>query len=236
MDIEEQKKSAAERIKAFRESLGLDQEEFAEFLEMGEGGQSTISKWERAKQLPGSKYTSRLAQKSGKSTVYFSGLAPVDQDGIDDAQAFPLIGEIQAGVWREAMPFDEHEAPLVSLPYAANVAPYKMRAFLVRGTSMDELYPDGSIVFVAGLHDNPISPVDGDVVVVQRQDEAGLYEATLKELVIDENGRKWLWPRSFDPEHQSPLSINHKRDKSTDVVILGIVQAAIVKPRRSRRR
>lgn len=236
MDIEEQKNIAAERIKAFRESLGLDQEEFAAFLEMGEGGQSTISKWERAKQLPGSKYTAKLAQKSGKSGVYFSGLTPVDQDGIDDAQTYPLTGEIQAGVWKEALPFDEHDAPLVSLPFAANVAPYKMRAFVVRGSSMDELYPDGSIVFVAGLHDNRIVPVDGDVVVVQRQDQSGFYEATLKELVIDEDGRKWLWPRSFDPEHQAPLSIHAGRDTSTDVTIIGIVQAAIVKPRRSRRR
>lgn len=215
----------------------MNQAQFAEFIGVtGENGQSTVSKWESGKQLPGSEYTAKLAQKSGMSSVYFSGLTPISTTE-SNSRSYPLIGEIQAGNWREAYSLEEQDdVEYVSLPHAMGARPYKMKAFLVRGSSMDLLYPDGSIVFIAGIWENHINPVDGDVVAIQRENEMGLIEASLKELVVDESGRKWLWPRSSDPEHQSPLSINDGRNLSTDVRILGIVEAAIVKPRRISRR
>lgn len=232
MDENEQKKNAAERVKALRKELGLGQIEFAEYLGMGAEGQPTVSKWERGKQIPGAEYSAKLAQKSGKSPLYFSGLDPIDEDGELEGRKFPLVGDIQAGAWKEALEREPEDRELVMLPSAIDVPPYVMKAFVVRGSSMDKIYPDGSVVFVASLYQNRISPVDGDIVMVQRQDKHGLYEATLKELVVDENGRSWLWPRSFDPEHQSPLSIHDGRDTSTDVTIIGIVQAGITVPRR----
>lgn len=235
MNEEEQKKIAAERIRNLRKQLGLKQVEFAEYLGLGPEGQSTVSKWEGAKQLPGAENSAKLAQRSGKSSVYFSGLEPISELGETGGRVFPLVGDIQAGTWKEAIEFAADDRELVQLPASIEVPPFIMKAFTVRGTSMDKEYPDGSVVFVADLFSNRITPLDGDIVMVQRQDKHGLYEATLKELVIDENGKKWLWPRSNDPEHQSPLSIDDGRDLSTDVVILGIVQAAIVVPRRRRR-
>ena len=233
MDKEEQKKIAGERIKAFRLELGMKQKPFAEFLGFDEDKQSTISKWEKGRQLPGSEHTARLAQMSGRPPIWFSGLDPVSVND-PESRLFPMVGEIQAGSWKEAIELEPDDRELVALPSALAVPPYVMKAFVVRGTSMDRIYPDGSIVFIATLHQNRITPVHGDIVMVQRQDNHGLYEATLKELVVDEDGRRWLWPRSHDPEHQSPLSIHDGRDPSTDVIILGIVAAAITVPRRRR--
>ena len=236
MDNEEQKQKAAVRIKALRKELGLGQIEFAEFLGMGAEGQPTVSKWERARQAPGAEYSARLSQKTGRSALYYSGLDEISEDGEVNGRKFPLVGDVQAGSWKEAVERQSDEQELVMLPSAVDVPPYVMKAFKVRGGSMNMIYPEGSVVFVAGLFDNPITPVDGDIVMVQRQSADGLYEATLKELVVDDDGRRWLWPRSTEPEHQAPLSVDDGRDSSTDVTILGIVQAGITVPQKRKQR
>lgn len=231
MDNEEQKKIVAMRIKGVRKELGMNQVEFADFLNI-EDGQSTISKWERAKQIPGAEYTAKLSQKTGHSPLFFAGLDEIDNHEMSEGRTYPLVGEIQAGAWREPNENGHDDIEFIAIPSIMEVPPYNMKAFKVRGSSMDKIYPDGSIVFVAGLFDNHIRPQDGDVVMVSRENVNGQFETTLKELVIDTDGRQWLWPRSFDPEYQAPLAVDDNREQTTDVVILGVVQAAITKARR----
>lgn len=232
MENNDQKKKAAERIKQLRTELGLDQKQFAVFLGKEEEFQSTISKWERQKQIPGAEYTALLSQKTGKSQLYFSGLDEVVPAVMSSGRRYPLAGEIQAGAWTDGVETPEYEADFVTLPDVMDVPPYKMKAFRVRGDSMDKYYPEGSIVFVAGLFENHIRPESGDVVLVRVQGKNGLFENTLKEYVIDDEGRKWLWPRSYAPEFQAPLYIDQHRDEDSDVVIAGIVQASITKARK----
>ena len=61
-------------------------------------------------------------------------------------------------------------------------------------------------------------------VIVQRRNADGLFEATLKEYVVDEHGKKWLWPRSYDPEHQSPVQYKG----GNEVTITGVMASFIV--------
>lgn len=227
MNDDIQKIAVAKRIKSFREHLGMDQAQFAEYLGMGDSGQSTISKWERQKQIPGTEHAAKLADKSGQSPLYWIGLEPVEIRPISPSMKMvPLVGEIQAGNWRESIA--DAEPMMVPLPPTMVASRYNVKAFLVRGNSMDRIYPDGSYVFIAGLFDNPIEPVSGNIVLVQRRNQKGWYEATLKEMVVDPNGKKWLWPRSNDPEHQSPIQVENGAHENEDVLILGVVKAAIV--------
>jgi len=233
MTIEDQKKIAAKRIRDLRNSLNMNQAEFADFIGVeGENGQSTVSKWESAKQLPGSQYTAKMAAKTSQDPVYFSGLDAIDSTNRLRPRMCRLMGELQAGAWREAIQFDYDDQRDVEFPAMIQIPPYAMEAYIVRGDSMNDFYPDGSIVYVAGVLANALSPLDGDHVLVQRMDNNGLFEATLKELVIMEDGSKWLWPRSSNPEFQLPLKVNGHDAREYDVQITGVVQCAFVTPRR----
>jgi SOS-response transcriptional repressor LexA len=232
MTGEDQKKIAARRVQELRKSLGMTQGQFADFIGVdGENGQSTVSKWESAKQLPGAEYTAKMASRTNRNPLYFSGLDIVEPFQSRSSRTCPLMGEIQAGVWREAIEFHPEEQRLVEFP-SEDMPPFTMQAFLVRGDSMDRIYPAGAIVYVAGVIENALTPGDGDIVLVQRMDGHGRFEATLKELVIRDDGSKWLWPRSTNPEFQAPISVGQRDAEDYDVQITGIVQGAFIPARR----
>lgn len=71
------------RIKTLRERKGLEQSDIAEL--MGYKSQSTISKWESAKNLPNGRKLVQLAQILGTSTDYI--LYGVDKPAVSDIQS-----------------------------------------------------------------------------------------------------------------------------------------------------
>lgn len=220
MTDEERKKRAAERVRELRESFGMEQPEFARFLGLPKDGQSSISKWESAKSAPGSKAAALLALKGGKDALYYQGLEPAPSVSASKIRMAPIVGVVQAGAWREAIEFppDEQE----QFPVPPNTPNFDVQAFIVRGTSMDQVFPDGTVVLVAGTIANRINPRGGDYVLVQRTDADGLIEASLKQYVVDVDGTKWLWPRSNDPRFQAPLAV----DENDDATITGRVMKA----------
>jgi hypothetical protein len=140
----------------------------------------------------------------------------------------PLVGVLQAGNWREAVEIPEDdqrmiEAPIPSVIDGVPTSRLELQAFEVAGTSMNLVYPEGTTVYAASTMSYR-EPEHGDRVIVIRKDKHGLVEATLKELVIEDDGKKWLWPRSHDPEHQAPLPYNN----GEEVVVSGIVVASLV--------
>lgn len=119
------------------------------------------------------------------------------------------------------------EQELYSIP--TNAPNFDVQAFRVRGTSMDQVFPDGTVVLIVNTIVNRIQPRSGDYVLVQRVDKNGLHEASLKQLVIDLDGKQWLWPRSNDPLYQAPIPVT-ERD---DVTITGrVVNASLSFPLR----
>lgn len=137
-----------------------------------------------------------------------------------------VVGELRAGDWREAIEFAPDDQFDVSAPMHPGLPDIPLRGFIVRGPSMNRLYPDGTLVFVAATIANGITPKNGQRVLVQRMDKRGLVEATLKELVVNEDGSKWLWPRSTDPQHQAPILYGKTGEE--EVTITGIVMASFV--------
>src|SRR6185437_6658274 len=87
--------------------------------------------------------------------------------------------------------------------------------------------------FAAATISNGLRPMNGDHVIVARRNRDGLFEASLKEYVLNDDGSRWLWPRSTDPEHQAPLQYGG----AEEVTITGIVKASYVtRPRRTESR
>jgi len=204
MSDDDRKKRAAERVRQLRQSLNMEQPEFAEFLGLAKDGQSSISKWESAKSAPGPKAAALLAQKGGKDALYYQGLDPVAVTDAANVRMARLVGDVQAGAWRETVEDegDHHEVPVpVDMPMI------DVDAFRVCGRSMERVFQDGELLFIASTIKNKIRLTSGDYVLVQRVDENGLYESSLKQLIIDNEGKWWLWPRSDDPEFQTPLLV-----------------------------
>lgn len=113
-----------------------------------------------------------------------------------------IIGEVQAGTWREARQWEQEDWQTEFFNASANEA----NAFGLRvsGDSMDDYYPEGSTVIVLPINDYPVQIENGDHVIVERSRGGDIYELTIKELVI--NGDKAeLWPRSRNPKFKEPV-------------------------------
>lgn len=168
----------------------------------------------------------RIAEMAGQSVGEFLGLRPLANRAVS-LRTYPVVGELAAGVWRESIewdPDDQYEVPApVMAPGMPNVP---LRGYVVRGNSMNRIYPDGTLVFVAATIANGIAPKNGNRVLVSRRNRDGLYEATLKEYVVDDSGGKWLWPRSYDPEFQAPIP--YRNTAAEEVTITGVVMASFI--------
>lgn len=130
------------------------------------------------------------------------------------------VGEVAAGIWRDA--FEWPREDWLPFPYAVLDERYpdaERRALRVRGDSMNDLYPDGSYVIWVSLAAIGRKPQTGDRVVVLRHRQ-GQTEATVKEFRRDGNKRKWLVPRSSNPEHRA-VEIDAKSGETIE--IMGLV-------------
>jgi len=117
-----------------------------------------------------------------------------------------VVGAVQAGVWREALEWPEADWYPAPVATDRRFSRFPQFGLEVRGPSMNELYPDGSVVVCVKLIDIGRDPKPFDRVIVQRRAGDG-YEATVKELRIDADNNAWLWPRSTDPNFQQPWRV-----------------------------
>lgn len=113
----------------------------------------------------------------------------------------PVLGTIQAGVWREAVAILEPERmPIVDIDGRAPESLYVLR---VAGDSMDMYVRDGGYVVCMNLHAFGREIRPGMIVHVERRKFDGeLVETTLKELALLE-GKQALVPRSSNPSHKA---------------------------------
>jgi len=135
-----------------------------------------------------------------------------------------VVGVVQAGNWSEVMewpPEDQYPLMIPANPYAET----DLFALEVRGNSTNLVYPDGSIVVCVTLPALGREPKDEELVVCQRTDVHGLWEATCKRIRTAADGVRWLWPESDDPLHQEPISMASENGEEVSlrgVVIWGI--------------
>jgi SOS-response transcriptional repressor LexA len=159
----------------------------------------------------------KLARAVGCPVWRLTGDEPEPQS----PTAIWVIGSVEAGAFREAVEWDQSLWFSVDIPVPDRFRG-KAKALQVRGASMNADYPEGSIaVWVDTLDFRPARP--GDDVVVYAHNGDGKVEATLKELRADDSGRRWLWPRSHDPLHQSPIDIAAPPPEVREIEIKGIV-------------
>ena len=212
----------AKRVRKIREALGLTQIEFADAIGASQG---RVSKWERGENKPSTEHWDQIIKLAGTDGRGLEGVVPLGAGG-SPPRTYRIVGEVQAGVWMEAIEWEYDDQIEVALTPPAGLEHADVKGFRVRGSSMNKIYNEGTVVYVQPTISNGIEPKSGQYVLVSRRNNDGLYEATLKEFVVDDSGRRWLWPRSHDPRYQAPVALDN--GEAEEVTVTGIVRFAVM--------
>jgi repressor LexA len=195
------------RIRELRKRLGLKQHHLAEKTGLSI---QQISRLELSQRKLSLQYIVQVAAALGVPQSELmpeaaTSAAPTSQLTGAHLTRLMVVGAVQAGHYTEASEWDGGD----QYPFYAQADdryPGVERFGLeVRGRSMDLIYPPGSIVICVRFFEIGEEPLPGDIVVALQRDVTGDVEATLKEFLIDDQGRRVLWPRSSAPEFQTPI-------------------------------
>jgi transcriptional regulator with XRE-family HTH domain len=207
---------AGQLIRDARKRAGLSQVDLGARLGVT---QSVVSDWERGELESWRDYLDGLARALGVSTGYFAapttrGRGTVLSDDIE------VVGEVQGGAFRVAVeyaPEDRYALPAIAAPGYERVARHYLK---VVGDSVNQVFPDGSYICVVSAADTDVR--SGDMVVVYNQ-QAGLTEATVKEVRLEADGRIALWPRSTHADFQTPIYLSEDNGDSPEIayVVIG---------------
>ncbi len=162
----------------------------------------TYAKLARASKVPAWKLTGETPEPPSPTSIW-------------------VVGKVQAGVFVDAVEWDSTDWYAIDLPVAPRFRS-KAKALEVSGASMDLEYKEGAIVVWVDMLDYRM-PQHGDHVIAFAYDHHGDVEATVKELRVDDKGKRWLWPRSTQPEFQAPICIESLPSEIVSVEIKGIV-------------
>lgn len=125
-------------------------------------------------------------------------------------KSITVRGEVQAGDWRSSLEWDLSEWEVITMPKALNYE--RSYGLKVVGNSMNKHYPSGSVIICVPFMDYTKPVGDGDHVIVERSNKEGLYEATVKEIQISDDGKIWLVPKSTDPS-QTAIELNNAANR-----------------------
>jgi transcriptional regulator with XRE-family HTH domain len=203
--------NVSRRVFELRKKLNMKQGPFGRLLGVD---QSTVSKWESGRQVPEGPSLIKLAEMAMMSPRDFLGEGEIK---VATTINVSVIGAVQGGHWEESTMWPESKQYQVSVSYEPEYKNATRFALEVRGPSMNQEYPDGSILDCVSIHDLPGPIKSGDHVIVQRTRADGLRESTCKEYFIEKDGSAWLWPRSKDPHHQLPISYEPDSDPQNGV-------------------
>lgn len=215
-----------ERITKLRTSMEVAQNKMAEMLEIDS---TRYGHYERGRSQMPTELLKEFCQivQSNPSYIRY-GEAQQAIPEIKSVGQVPIIGEVQAGIWKEAHQLEQQDwdyAPFINKKNYKNL--YGLR---ISGDSMNMFYHEGDTVIVCPLYDFPRDVGTGKHVIVERCRGGDICEITVKELVIDV-GKAKLYPRSTNPKFKDPLDLFWPYEKKQyhgieTIEIKGVVIAA----------
>ena len=201
-------KSGFKRAVHFADAIGVPQPTYAKH-EKGTRGFDVEQAEEYARSL-GNCTAAWLLTGEGSGPDFDNNVRPAK------LQQTTVVGSVQAGAWVEALDWPpEDQYPIMTPTNGFDVN--DLMALEVRGSSMNRELPEGSIVVCVSLPALGRDPKEDELVVCQRTDETGLFEATVKRLKRDKEGVWWLWPDSDDPMHQGPISTQPAHGETLEI-------------------
>lgn len=207
----------SDNIKRLRQAAKLTQAQLAEKVNVE---QPTVQRWESGKRKPS---IDDLEGVAGALGVSLSELVAINNLRPLGPQLY-VKGAVAAGNWLEAYEW-EPDAWQAFTGRADITAKLEHRFGLrVVGDSMDQIYPDGTIVeCVSAFGHIELSP--GKKVVLVRKRADLTVEATVKEYV-EIDGKPWFVPRSSNPMH-SAIDPSADDDSIIETRIAAIVVASV---------
>lgn len=181
-----------EQIALLRKRHNWSQAELAERMGVE---QPTVQRWEAGTREPSYDKLAALSKVLNVPVSAILGELPISFVG----PTLRVRGEVAAGVWRAAIEWPEGDWQTFTGREDITADIEHRFGLKIVGDSMDEIYPDGSIVECVSLFGRA-EALPGKRVVVVRENDLGCFEATVKELV-DRDGELWLVPRSRNPAH-----------------------------------
>ena len=204
-------------IAFLRKRRGWTQEQLAERLNVE---QPTVQRWEQGKR--------DLSMSKMVEIAAVLGVEPGELFGQDNllplGPRLYVKGLVAAGVWVEATEWTEDDWQSFTGRPDVTADPKFRFGLRVDGKSMDLLYPPGSIVECVSTF-GTAEIVAGKRVVIVREREDHKYEATVKELVEDGDGKMWAVPRSTDPSYL-PISLSDPEPGIIETRIAAVVVAS----------
>ncbi|MEN0652415.1 MULTISPECIES: LexA family transcriptional regulator [Hyphobacterium] len=144
----------------------------------------------------------------------------------------PLIGEAQAGAWKEVAAIEEADAERIPVPAEHRIPGARQYWIRVVGDSVDRFMPEGSLALCTDVWswardaEDFMARADAKLVLCRRV-RHGLYETTIKQLkVMGEKAE--LWPASHNPRHNGPIDLGADLDGS-EVQIQAVVTHALIR-------
>jgi transcriptional regulator with XRE-family HTH domain len=196
------------RIFHARKEAGLSQEALAVAVGKTRGA---VAQWESGDVHPRPATLAAIAKATGKSLSWL-------QTG-EDSGGLSVIGEVAAGVWKEAGAYYvPHRVPVAPDP---NYPPEAQRLYKVTGTSVNRMVAHGEFVHCISVERGGIRFESGDLVIVRRIVH-GMAEYTAK-ISVWENGRWILRPASDDEQWQQDIELGS--DDSAEITVTDIVIA-----------
>ncbi len=243
----ERSEPVTETLRGLRERAGLSMAEMAKLL--GYKGASSYQRYEDPETynegyLP-ARFVRRLIQVlpgRGSPPITANEITILLGDSIHllepprnplappESERIPLIGEVQAGVWREASENQEDPSvfPHIAINPIRGVPSGLQFAVTIRGESMNRVANDGDIAICASTKDGHIYAMANDVVLVQRfRDDESIYELTLKRYATEFDGTRILIPESTDPRYQDPIELDEPGSVDVTVQVAAVVLAIV---------
>ena len=124
-------------------------------------------------------------------------------------ETVPIIGEVQAGAFKEIeyLVWDEERVVQIAIPSPTKYPGARRFGLVVRGSSMNQRYSDGDILICVRIADIDSKPAVGSRVIVYRTRTDDEIEVTCKKIAA-KNDEVWLVPESDDPEFQAPIKLD----------------------------
>jgi transcriptional regulator with XRE-family HTH domain len=209
----------AKKIVRLRRARGATQTEFAKLFGVSQG---SVSRWEKGS-MPEPEHLTHLASMAGQTMAEFLELLPI-AGIVPSGEMIEVRGSVAAGVWQEAWEWPEESRYSFSAsPAVTNVRGAHRFGLLVDGESMNLRYPPGTLLDCVSVFALDAEPTDGQRVIVERQRTDGKVEATVKKLVIADDGKRWLVAESSNPEFQAPIMVQDESPGIAETRIIGVV-------------
>lgn len=192
------------RIEQTGEPKGLS---FAEISKGAGGGKDLIRDWKRGK---GSPTVESIAAMSVFLNVPVQWLAfgVGTPERADDRRIrrIPVRCRLEAGRPTQG-DFTEGEIFDVAVPASPDLDGRQLYGALVRGPSMNRLYPDGTVVILERIVESARDLAVDRHYHVEAERPDGSWEASLKTLRRSQDGSIWMAPQSDDPAYQHAVPL-----------------------------